>query len=119
MNNRILVVDDSAFMRNFLKNILVSNGYNIIGEASNGEEAIKLYKSLNPNLVTMDITMPIMNGIQALTQIKQLDENAKIIMITAMGQKVLINEAINAGATDFIIKPFQADAIIKTIEKYI
>lgn len=119
MKKRILIVDDSMFMRNIIKNILVSNGYVIVGEASNGEEAIELYKSLKPDLVTMDITMPNIDGIAALNSIKQFDKNAMVIMITAMGQKILVNEAIEAGAIDFIVKPFQAEIVIKTIQKYI
>lgn len=119
MKKRILIVDDSMFMRNIIKHILVSNGYVIVGEASNGEEAIELYKSLKPDLVTMDITMPNIDGIAALYSIKQFDKNATVIMITAMGQKILVNEAIEAGAIDFIVKPFQAEMVIKTIQKYI
>lgn len=118
MSKRILIVDDSSFMRNIIKTILSTNGYDIIGEASNGEDAFNLYKSLKPDLVTMDITMPIVDGIAALTNIKEFDPNANVIMVTAMGQKVLVEEAIKAGAVDFIVKPFQPNLVIKTVEKF-
>lgn len=113
---RMLVVDDSLFMRQMLKNILPKDKFEIIGEASTGREALERYKELNPDLVTMDITMPDMDGIQAVKEILKLNSEAKIIMCSAMGQKPMIKEALEAGAKDFIIKPFDKDKAIKIIE---
>lgn len=117
MSNRILIVDDAAFMRMMIKDILEKNGYEIAGEAQDGREAVELYKELNPDLVTMDITMPEVDGITALKEIKQLDPNATIIMCSAMGQQAMVIDAIQAGAKDFIVKPFQADRVLEAIKK--
>lgn len=117
MSKRILVVDDAAFMRMLLKDILGNGGFEIAGEATSGAEAVRKYKELQPDLVTMDIMMPDMDGIQAVQEIKALDPNARIIMCSAMGQKEMVVEAIKAGAKDFIIKPFQAERILETLEK--
>jgi two-component system chemotaxis response regulator CheY len=113
----ILVVDDAAFMRLMIKDILIKGGYNIIGEAVNGIDAIEKYGRLKPDLVMMDITMPEMEGIEALRRIKQNDPVAKIIMCSALGQRLLVVEAIQAGAKDFIVKPFQPDRVLETINK--
>lgn len=113
----ILIVDDTAFMRKMLRDILENNGYNIVGEASTGQEAIKKYKETKPDLVTMDITMPDMDGIAAVEEIKKIDGSAKILMCSAMGQKTMVYDAIKAGAKDFIVKPFQADRVLMSIEK--
>jgi two-component system, chemotaxis family, chemotaxis protein CheY len=113
----ILVVDDAAFMRMMLKDILTKGGHQIAGEAANGVEAIEQYDKLRPDLVTMDITMPEMEGIEALKQIKQQDPNAKIIMCSAMGQQLMVVQAIQAGAKDFIVKPFQADRVLAAVSK--
>lgn len=113
----ILVVDDAAFMRLMLKDILVKAGHIVVGEAENGSIAVDKYKELKPDLVTMDITMPIMEGIEAVTLIKKLNPNAKVLMCSAMGQQGMVIKAIQAGALDFIIKPFQADRIITSINK--
>jgi two-component system chemotaxis response regulator CheY len=110
-------VDDAAFMRLMLKDILVKGGHEIVGEAANGVEAIEQYGKLRPDLVTMDITMPIMEGIDAVKHIKQQHPNAKIIMCSAMGQQQMVVKAIQAGARDFIVKPFQSDRVIGAIEK--
>lgn len=115
----ILIVDDAAFMRMMVKDILTKNGYNVIGEATNGNEAIEKYKELKPDLVTMDITMPDKDGIQALKEIKALDSNAKVIMCSAMGQQAMVIESIQAGAKDFIVKPFQADKVVESVKKAI
>ena len=115
MSKRILVVDDAAFMRMMIKNILSKNGYEIVGEAENGQVAIELYKKLKPDLVTMDITMPEMNGIDGVKAIREFDPDAKIIMCSAMGQQAMVMEAIQAGAKDFIVKPFQQDRILQAI----
>lgn len=115
LSKRILVVDDAAFMRMMIKNILSKNGYEIVGEAENGQVAVDLYKKLKPDLVTMDITMPEMNGIEGVKEIRAFDPNANIIMCSAMGQQAMVMEAIQAGAKDFIVKPFQQDRILQAI----
>lgn len=117
MANRILIVDDTAFMRMMIRDILTKNGYEVVGEANDGAQAIEKYKELRPDLVTMDITMPEMDGIQALKEIKKIDPNAKVIMCSAMGQQAMVIDAIQAGAKDFIVKPFQADRVIEAIKK--
>lgn len=117
MSNRILIVDDAAFMRMMIKDILVKNGYQVVGEAQDGKQAVEKYRELEPDLVTMDITMPEMDGIQALKKIREIDPNAKIIMCSAMGQQAMVIDAIQAGAKDFIVKPFQADRVIEAIKK--
>ncbi|HZG77479.1 MAG TPA: response regulator [Paenibacillus sp.] len=117
MANRILVVDDAAFMRMMIKDILSKNGYEVVGEASDGAQAIEKFKESNPDLITMDITMPEMDGITALKEIKKLDPSAKVIMCSAMGQQAMVIDAIQAGAKDFIVKPFQADRVIEAIKK--
>lgn len=117
MANKILVVDDAAFMRMMIKDILGKNGYEVIGEAQDGAVAVEKYKELKPDLVTMDITMPEMDGIAALKEIKKFDPNAKVIMCSAMGQQAMVIDAIQAGAKDFIVKPFQADRVIEAIKK--
>lgn len=117
MANRVLIVDDAAFMRMMIKDILTKNGYEVIGEASDGAQAVEKYKELKPDLVTMDITMPDMDGIAALKEIKKIDKDAKVIMCSAMGQQAMVIEAIQAGANDFIVKPFQADRVIEAIQK--
>ncbi len=114
---RILICDDAAFMRMMIKDILTKNGHEIAGEAENGAMAVDMYEQLKPDIVTMDITMPEMDGIQALKAIRSRDGNAKVIMCSAMGQQVMVIESIQAGAKDFIVKPFQADKVIEAIEK--
>lgn len=114
---RILVVDDATFMRMMLKDILTKGGHEVIGEAGDGNEGIKKYKELNPDLVTLDITMPDMDGIQCLKNIKAFDRDAKIIMCSAMGQQAMVVEAIHSGANDFIVKPFQSDRVLEAIAK--
>lgn len=117
MVHNVLIVDDAAFMRMMLKEILSKGGYNIIGEAENGVLAVSKYKDLRPDLVTMDITMPEMDGITAVKEIKKIDRNAKVIMCSAMGQQTMVIEAIQAGARDFIVKPFQAVRVLEAIQK--
>ncbi|BFT73789.1 response regulator [Paenibacillus sp. P36] len=117
MKNTILIVDDAAFMRAMLKDMLLALNYVVIGEGRNGLEAVQLYKRLKPDLVTLDITMPEMDGIAALKEIKQLDPQAKIIMCSAMGQQKLVVDSIQAGAKDFLVKPFNKDRIADTLEK--
>ncbi|MDR1558100.1 MAG: response regulator [Clostridiales bacterium] len=115
----ILLVDDAAFMRMMLKDILSKNGYNVVGEAENGAKAIEKYKELKPSLVIMDITMPEMDGINAAKGIKSVDNGALIIMCSAMGQQAMVIESIQAGARDFIVKPFQADRVLEAVQKVI
>ena len=117
MAKNILICDDAAFMRMMIKDILTKNGYNVAGEAENGMKAVEKFKEVNPDLVLMDITMPEMDGIQALKEIKKLDGGAKVIMCSAMGQQAMVIESIQAGAKDFIVKPFQADRILECLNK--
>ena len=117
MSKRILIVDDAAFMRMMIKDILEKNGYEVIGEAENGNVAVEKYKELNPDLVTMDITMPEKDGITALKEIKEIDADSVVIMCSAMGQQAMVIDAIQAGAKDFIVKPFQADRVIEAVSK--
>jgi two-component system chemotaxis response regulator CheY len=117
MSNKVLIVDDAAFMRMMIKEILSKNGYTVVGEASDGAQAVEKYKELGPDLVTMDITMPEMDGIAALKEIKKIDPNARVIMCSAMGQQAMVIDAIQAGAKDFIVKPFQADRVLEAIKK--
>jgi two-component system, chemotaxis family, chemotaxis protein CheY len=117
MANRILIVDDAAFMRMMIRDILTKNGYEVVGEAQDGAQAIEKFKELHPDLITMDITMPEMDGISALKEIRKLDTNARVIMCSAMGQQAMVIDAIQAGAKDFIVKPFQADRVIEAIKK--
>lgn len=111
----ILVVDDAKFMRTTLTSILEKNQFSVVAEAENGEEAVQLYNAHKPDLVTMDITMPVMSGIEAIKQIKEIDREAKIIVCSAMGQQKVVVEAIEAGAKDFIVKPFDEYRVIDTI----
>lgn len=117
MSKRILIVDDAVFMRMKLKDILEKNGYEVVAEAQNGLEAIEKYKSERPDLVTMDITMPEMDGVTALKSIKAIDPKAKVIMCSAMGQQSMVMDAIQAGAIDFIVKPFDNDRVIESLNK--
>lgn len=111
------MVDDAAFMRMMLKDILLKGGFEIAGEATNGAEAVRLYQELKPDLVTMDITMPEVDGITAVKEIKKIDPNAKVVMVSAMGQQAMVIEAIQAGASDFIVKPFQPDRVLEALKK--
>lgn len=114
---RVLIVDDAAFMRMMIKDILEKNGYQIVGEASNGLKAVEIYKAEKPDVVTMDITMPDMDGIEAVKAIKAFDPAAKVIMCSAMGQQTMVMDAIRSGARDFIVKPFQAERVLEAIRK--
>nr|WP_173391418.1 response regulator [Tepidanaerobacter acetatoxydans] len=113
----ILIVDDAAFMRMMIKDILTKNGYEVSGEAENGAVAVKMYDELKPDLVIMDITMPEMDGIEAVKKIKAMDSSAKIIMCSAMGQQAMVIDAIQAGARDFVVKPFQPERVLEAVKK--
>ena len=117
MAKRVLICDDAAFMRMMIKDILTKNGYEIAGEAENGMKAIEKYNETSPDLVMMDITMPEMDGIQALKKIKEGDPSANVIMCSAMGQQAMVIESIQAGAKDFIVKPFAADRVLEAVRK--
>ena len=117
MAKNILICDDAAFMRMMIKDILTKNGYNVVGEAENGAKGVEKYNELKPDLVLMDITMPEMDGIQALKKIKEADSSASVIMCSAMGQQAMVIESIQSGAKDFIVKPFQADRVIEAVKK--
>jgi two-component system chemotaxis response regulator CheY len=112
---RVLIVDDALVMRLMLKDLLEKNGYEVVGEAKNGFECIELFKELNPDLVTLDIAMPECDGLQALKELKKINPEAKVVMISALGQKIQVLEAIKNGASDFIVKPFDDENVIKTI----
>jgi two-component system chemotaxis response regulator CheY len=117
MAKTVLIVDDIAFVRKTLTDILIQAHYQVVGEAADGADAVHLYSKLRPDIVTMDIVMPLMSGIDASRKILKLDKNAKIVIISAMGQENLVMEAINVGAKDYILKPFTAADVIKTVEK--
>src|SRR5699024_9906713 len=117
MAQKVLIVDDAAFMRMMIKDILEKNGYNVVGEAENGNIAVEKYQELTPDLVTLDITMPEKDGIQALKEIKEINPNATVIMCSAMGKQAIVIDAIQAGAKDFIVKPFQADRVMEAVSK--
>ena len=119
MAKNILICDDAAFMRMMFKDILTKNGYNVAGEAENGAKAVEKYAELKPDLVLMDITMPEMDGIEALKKIKASDPSASVIMCSAMGQQAMVIESIQSGAKDFIVKPFQADRVIEAVQKVV
>ncbi len=117
MATRVLIVDDAVFMRNTLKEIFTSSGYEIAGEAANGVEAVEKYQDLTPEVTTMDIVMPFKNGIEATREILKSDPSATIIICSALGQESLVMEAIEAGATDFIVKPFKAENVLQVVKK--
>lgn len=112
---KVLIVDDAAFIRMMVRNLLTKRGYEVAGEAENGLIALQKYKELKPDLVTMDITMPILSGLEALKEIIDYDANAKVVMLTAMGQQSMVMEAINLGAKSFVVKPFKDEVFINTI----
>lgn len=115
---RVLVVDDAAFMRVSIKNTLTKNGFEVVGEAENGKVAITKYQELSPDVVTLDITMPELDGLGALKEIMKIDPNAVVIMVSAMGQESMVRDAVMSGAKGFIVKPFKEEAIIAAINKF-
>ena len=117
MAQKVLVCDDAIFMRTMISDILSGAGYEVVGEAETGLQAIERYRSLRPDLVTMDIVMPDMGGIDAVREIVKEDANAKILMCSAMGQQALVVEAIQAGAKDFVVKPFQPSRVLEAVQR--
>ena len=113
----VLIADDAAFMRMMIKNILTDAGYEIVGEAENGAVAVAKHRELKPDITTMDITMPEMDGLAALKEIRGQDPEARVVMCSAMGQQSMVIESIQAGARDFIVKPFQPDRVLEAIQK--
>lgn len=116
MPKTVLIVDDGAFMRVLIKGMLEKNDYVVVGEAEDGEKGVRLYKTLRPDVVTMDITMPNKDGISALREIVAFDSEAKIIMVSAMGQESLVKESILAGAKSFVLKPFDESGLLSVLE---
>lgn len=116
---KVLIVDDASFMRFALKTMLEKHGYEVVGMAENGAVGVRKYKELAPDLVTMDLTMPEMSGMEALQAITRYDSKAKVVMVSAMGQESMIKEAIMNGAKYFIVKPFTEDRVIETLNKVI
>jgi two-component system chemotaxis response regulator CheY len=114
---KVLIVDDAAFMRMAIRRMLEKEDFEVVGEAENGMEAVKKYKELLPNIVTMDITMPEMDGVEALEAIMKLDPSAKVVMLSAMGQEGMVKNAVIKGAKTFIVKPFKDEILIKTLNK--
>jgi two-component system chemotaxis response regulator CheY len=115
--SKIMVVDDAAFMRITIKNMLKKSAHIVIGEAENGRKAVERYRALQPDIVTMDITMPEMDGLEALREILRINPTANIIMVSAMGQEAMVREAIMTGAKGFIVKPFKEDGILSAIDR--
>lgn len=116
MDKKILLVDDAAFMRMMIKDTLTKNGYTNVLEAGNGEQALSVYAEEKPDLVLMDITMPVMDGLESLRHLKEMDPKVAVVMCSAMGQEIMVVEALKLGAKDFIVKPFKPDRIMKTVK---
>lgn len=114
---KVLIADDALFMRNLLKDILVRTGFQVVAEATNGKEAVELYQQHRPDLVTMDIVMPLQSGIEALEEIMSSDPDAQIVMCSALGQESLVLEAVQAGAKDFIVKPFKEERVVEVVRR--
>lgn len=114
---KVMIVDDAAFMRVAIRNILVKNEFEVVADAENGAVAVEKYKEFKPDVVTMDITMPEMNGLDALKAIKAYDPNAKVVMVSALGQEAMVRDAILSGAKGFIVKPYKEDIVIDTLRK--
>lgn len=115
MSKKIMLVDDAAFMRMMIKDTLQKNGYSEVIEAGNGEQAVNTYATEKPDLILMDITMPVMDGLEALKKLKEMDKDVKVVMCSAMGQETMVVDALKLGAKDFIVKPFKPDRIMKTV----
>jgi two-component system, chemotaxis family, chemotaxis protein CheY len=117
VSRTVLVCDDALFMRTMVKDILSQAGFTVVGEAENGQQAVEQYKKLKPDLVTMDIIMPEMGGIEAVKKIMEVDPQARILMCSAMGQQALVLEAIQVGAKDFVVKPFQPSRVLEAVQR--
>jgi two-component system chemotaxis response regulator CheY len=117
MPKKVLIVDDAVFMRNMIRDIFTSSGFQVVGEAANGLEAVEKFRELRPDLTTMDIVMPFKSGIEATREIVKVDPRAVVIMCSALGQEALVMEAIEAGASDFIVKPFKSEDVIAVVKK--
>jgi len=117
MSKKVLIVDDAIFMRNMIKDIFSSGGFEVVGEAANGLEAVEKFKELHPDIVTMDIVMPFKSGIEATREIVKVDPRAMVVMCSALGQESLVMEAIEAGASDFIVKPFKSEDVLSVVRK--
>ena len=117
MAKRVLIVDDASFMRGMLREIFVGAGYEVVGEATHGVEAVQRYQELKPDLTTMDIVMPYKNGVEATREIVRTDPQAKVIICSALGQEALVLEALEAGAADFVVKPFRAEDVLAMARK--
>ena len=117
MGKKILIVDDAAFIRIMVKNVLAPNGFEIVGEATNGNEAVTMYTELKPDLVTMDITMNEKDGLEAAREILRVDSNARIIIVTALGQQKMLIDSFKVGVRDFVVKPFKAERLMTAVEK--
>lgn len=117
MGKRVLIVDDSPLMRMVVKNILAPAGYEVVGEVGDGRQAVDAYKNLKPDLVTMDVVMPNLDGLGALKEIRALDAGAKILMVSSAGQNTMVQEAIRHGAAGYVVKPFQADKMMAAVQQ--
>jgi len=117
VSHTVLVCDDAIFMRTMIRDILAQAGFDVVGEAETGAQAVERYRQLKPDLVTMDIVMPDMGGIDAVREIVKQDPDAKILMCSAMGQQALVFEAIQAGAKDFVVKPFQPSRVLEAVKR--
>lgn len=117
MNQTVLICDDAVFMRTMVGGILQRAGFQVVGEAETGLEAVEQYKALRPDLVTMDIVMPGLGGIDAVREIRRYDPDARIVMCSAMGQQALVQEALQAGASDFVVKPFQPSRMLEAVQR--
>ncbi|MEA5060467.1 MAG: response regulator [Candidatus Pelethousia sp.] len=114
---RVMIVDDAAFMRVSIRNILLKNGFEVVCEADNGIAAVQKYPDAKPDIVTMDITMPEMSGLEALREIRKIDPAAQVVMVSALGQEAMVREAVMSGAKGFIVKPYKEDIIVDTLRK--
>lgn len=119
MGKRIVIADDASFMRMMIRDILTANGYEVVAEADNGAAVVERYNEFKPDLIIMDLTMPEVDGIRAIKAIKKIDNEARIIVCSAMGQQAMVIESIRAGARDFIVKPFQAERVLEAVRKAI
>ena len=115
MNKRILIVDDSYYMRTMLKNMLTDAGYEVVGEAANGAQAVEMANATTPDLITLDVILPDNTGLDVLKSIRQTQPNAKVVMCSAVGQEVIVNEAIESGALAYIVKPFSEEKVLEIV----